>query len=153
MFLFLGFCTKTNSKDFCHSSCTDCFTLCPQVFPVYSFLCVGMLSTSFPSVRIDDCLFHLIFTAAYSAYEVYFLSLEWLQFKANAVIFNLTRSSRWLFWGKPIPFYLDYAWYSYNSVVSVTSFFPFFLLIFCFVSSSALSLFWLLSFFCIKCVF
>lgn len=129
MFLFLGFCTKTNSKDFCHSSCTDCFTLCPQVFPVYSFLCVGMLSTSFPSVRIDDCLFHLIFTAAaYSAYEVYFLSLKWLQFKPNAVIFNLTRSSRWLFWGKPIPFYLDYAWYSYNSVVSVTyKFFPFFL--------------------------
>lgn len=84
IFLFLGFCTKTNSKDFCHSSCTDCFTLCTQLFPFYSFLCAGMLSTSFPSVRIDDCLFHLIFTAAYSAYEVY-LSFKWLRFKANAV--------------------------------------------------------------------
>ncbi|CAB4321620.1 unnamed protein product [Prunus armeniaca] len=36
-----GFCAKINRKGFCDSSCIGSFTLCTQVFTVYSFLCAG----------------------------------------------------------------------------------------------------------------
>ncbi|CAB4321621.1 unnamed protein product [Prunus armeniaca] len=36
-----GFCANINCKGFCDSSCIGSFTLCTQVFTVYSFLCAG----------------------------------------------------------------------------------------------------------------